>query len=90
MISKDELAYLAKISKIDLSEDEAEKFPKQLERTIEYIDILEQLSSDDPIVLDLEEIKFDELRDDVIYTSGGRPINKNLTEDGFLKGPKMK
>ena len=90
MISKDELAYLAKISKIDLSEDEAEKFPKQLERTIDYIDILEQLSSDDPIVLDLQEIKFDELRDDVIYTSGGLPINKNLTEDGFLKGPKMK
>jgi aspartyl/glutamyl-tRNA(Asn/Gln) amidotransferase C subunit len=90
MISKDELAYLAKISKIDLSEDEAEKFPKQLERTIEYIDILEQLSSDDPIVLDLQEIKFDELRDDVINTSAGRPINKNLTEDGFLKGPKMK
>jgi hypothetical protein len=38
----------------------------------------------------LQEIKFDELRDDVIKTSGGRPINKNLTEDGFLKGPKMK
>jgi aspartyl/glutamyl-tRNA(Asn/Gln) amidotransferase C subunit len=89
MISKDELAYLAKISKIDLSEDEAEKFPKQLEKTIEYIDILEELS-DDPIVLDLQEIKLDELRDDVIKMSGGRRINKNLTEDGFLKGPKMK
>jgi len=90
MISKDELAYLAKISKIDLSEDEAEKFPKQLERTIEYIDILEELSSDDPIVLDLQEIKLDELRDDVIKMSGGRRINKNLTDDGFVKGPKMK
>jgi aspartyl/glutamyl-tRNA(Asn/Gln) amidotransferase C subunit len=89
MISKDELAYLAKISKIDLSEDEAEKFPKQLEKTIEYIDILEELS-DDPIVLDLQEIKLDELRDDVIKMSGGRRINKSLTEDGFLKGPKMK
>jgi aspartyl/glutamyl-tRNA(Asn/Gln) amidotransferase C subunit len=89
MISKDELAYLAKISKIELSEDEAEKFPKQLEKTIEYIDILEELS-DDPIVLDLQEIKLDELRDDVIKMSGGRRINKNLTEDGFLKGPKMK
>jgi aspartyl-tRNA(Asn)/glutamyl-tRNA(Gln) amidotransferase subunit C len=89
MISKDELAYLAKISKIELSEDEAEKFPKQLEKTIEYIDILDELS-DDPIVLDLQEIKLDELRDDVIKMSGGRRINKNLTEDGFLKGPKMK
>jgi hypothetical protein len=35
-------------------------------------------------------MKFDELRDDVIRMSGGQRINKNLTKDGFLRGPKMK
>lgn len=90
MISKDELEYLAKISKINLSEDEAKKFPEQLDKTIEYIDILEELGSDDSNVLDLQEMKFDELRDDVVRTSGGLRITKNLTEDGFLRGPKMK
>jgi len=65
MISKDELEYLAQISKINLSEDEAKKFPEQLDKTIEYIDILEELASDDLNVLDLQEVKFDELRDDV-------------------------
>ena len=90
MISKDELEYLAQISKINLSEDETKKFPEQLDKTIEYIDILEELASDDSNVLDLQEVKFDELRDDVVRMSGGLRIAKNLTEDGFLRGPKMK
>lgn len=90
MISKDELEYLAQISKINLSEDEAKKFPEQLDKTIEYIDILEELASDDSNVLDLQEMKFDDLRDDVVRMSGGLRITKNLTEDGFLRGPKMK
>jgi aspartyl/glutamyl-tRNA(Asn/Gln) amidotransferase C subunit len=90
MISKDELEYLAQISKINLSEDEAKKFPEQLDKTIEYIDILEELASDDSNVLDLQEMKFDELRDDLVRMSGGLRITKNLTEDGFLRGPKMK
>jgi len=90
MISKDELEYLAQISKINLSEDEAKKFPQQLDKTIKYIDILEELASDDSNVLDLQEMKFDELRDDVVIMSGALRITKNLTEDGFLRGPKMK
>jgi aspartyl/glutamyl-tRNA(Asn/Gln) amidotransferase C subunit len=90
MISKDELEYLAQISKINLSEDETKKFPEQLDKTIEYIDILEELASDDSNVLDLQEVNFDELRDDVVIMSGRLRITKNLTEDGFLRGPKMK
>ena len=90
MISKDELEYLAQISKINLSEDEAKKFPEQLDKTIEYIDILEELASDYSVVLDLQEMKFDELRDDVVRMSEELRITKNLTEDGFLRGPKMK
>jgi aspartyl/glutamyl-tRNA(Asn/Gln) amidotransferase C subunit len=90
MISKDQLEYLAQISKIKLSEDEAKKFPKQLDKTIEYIDILEELASDDSIVLDLQEMKFEELRDDLVRMSDGQRINKNLTKDGYLRGPKMK
>ncbi len=90
MISKDVLEYLAQISKINLSEDEAKKFPEQLDKTIEYIDILEELASDDSNVLDLQEVNFNELRDDVVIMSGGLRITKNLTADGFLRGPKMK
>lgn len=90
MISIEELKYLAEISKINLTDDEINKFPQQLNKTIEYIDILEELASDDSNVLDLQEMKFDELRDDVVRMSEELRITKNLTEDGFLRGPKMK
>ncbi|MGA8737588.1 MAG: Asp-tRNA(Asn)/Glu-tRNA(Gln) amidotransferase subunit GatC [Nitrososphaeraceae archaeon] len=90
MISIEELKYLAEISKINLTDDEINKFPPQLNKTIEYIDILEELASDESINLDLHEINFDELRDDVVKKSDGQPIIKNLTEEGFLRGPKMK
>ena len=35
-------------------------------------------------------MKIEELRDDVARMSEGKQISKNLTEDGFLRGPKMK
>lgn len=88
MISIEELKYLAEISKINLTEDEIDKFPSQLNKTIEYIDILENLDSDESIALDLYEINFDELRNDIVRKSDGQPIIKNLTEEGFLRDPR--
>jgi len=90
MISKEDLEHLAKISRINLTENELKKFPKQLDKTIEYIDILEELASDDSVNLDLQELRFEELRMDEISMSDDKQLNKNITEDGFLRGPKMK
>ncbi|HEY7696148.1 MAG TPA: Asp-tRNA(Asn)/Glu-tRNA(Gln) amidotransferase subunit GatC [Nitrososphaeraceae archaeon] len=90
MISKEELEHLAQISRINLTDHELQKFPTQLEKTIEYIDILEQLASDDSVTLDLQELKFEELRKDEIKVSDEKQLCKNITEDGFLRGPKMK
>lgn len=90
MISKENLEHLAQISRINLTENELEKFPKQLERTIEYIDILEQLATDDSVVIDLQELEFRELRKDEASMSDEKQLSKNITEDGFLRGPKMK
>jgi aspartyl/glutamyl-tRNA(Asn/Gln) amidotransferase C subunit len=90
MISKEDLEHLAQISRINLTENELEKFPKQLDKTIEYINILEQLTSDDSITLELQELKFEDLRKDEISISEEKQLGKNITEDGFLRGPKMK
>ena len=90
MISKEEIEYLAQISKINLNENESRIFPKQLDKTIEYIDILEELASDDSVTLDLPELEFKDLRKDEIRVSCEKQLSKNITEDGFLKGPKMK
>jgi aspartyl/glutamyl-tRNA(Asn/Gln) amidotransferase C subunit len=90
MISKENLEHLAQISRINLTENELEKFPKQLEKTIEYIDILEQFATDDSVVIDLQELEFRELRKDEASMSDEKQLSKNITEDGFLRGPKMK
>jgi aspartyl/glutamyl-tRNA(Asn/Gln) amidotransferase C subunit len=90
MISKEDLEHLAQISRINLTEYELKKFPKQLDKTIEYIDILEELASDDSVNLDLQELRFEELRMDEIRMSDNKQLKKNITEDGFLRGPKMK
>lgn len=90
MISKEDLEHLAQISRINLTENELEKFPKQLDKTIEYIDVLEELASDDSVNLDLQELRFEELRMDEISMSNDKQLSKNITEDGFLRGPKMK
>ena len=68
MISKEDLEHLAQISRINLTENDLEKFPKQLDKTIEYIDILEELASDDSVNLDLQELRFEELRMDSTIT----------------------
>ena len=90
MISKEELEHLAQLSRINLTDHELQKFPTQLEKTIEYIDILEQLVSDDSVTLDQQELEFEELRKDEIRISAEEQLGKNITEDGFLRGPKMK
>jgi len=90
MISKEELEHLAQLSRINLTDHELQKFPTQLEKTIEYIDILEQLASDDSVTLDMQELEFEELRKDEIRMSDEKQLDKNITEDGFLRGPKMK
>jgi hypothetical protein len=38
----------------------------------------------------LQELRFEELRIDEISMSDKKQLNKNITEDGFLRGPKMK
>ena len=90
MISKEDLEHLIQISRINLTESELEKFPKQLDKTIEYIDILKELASDDSVIIDLQELKFEDLRKDEINKSDDMRLGKNVTEDGFLRGPKMK
>jgi len=90
MISREDLEHLAQISRINLTENELDKFPKQLEKTIKYIDILQQLATDDSVSLDLQEVEFEELRKDEIRMSDEKQLAKNITEDGFLRGPKMK
>ncbi len=46
ILSKEDILYLAKLSKLDLTDEEIEKYWKQLEETVEYVNNLNELDTD--------------------------------------------
>ena len=46
MLSKDEVRHIAKLSRLKLSEEEVEKFSKELTSILDYIDILNELDTE--------------------------------------------
>jgi len=49
ILSKKDILHLAKLSKLELSEKEVEKYLHQLEETIEYVNNLNELKTDSVI-----------------------------------------
>ncbi len=46
ILTKKDILHLAKLSKLQLTDEEIEKYWKQLEETVEYVDNLNQLNTD--------------------------------------------
>lgn len=45
ILTKDDILHLAKLSKLQLSDEEIEKYWKQLEETVEYVNNLNELNT---------------------------------------------
>jgi aspartyl-tRNA(Asn)/glutamyl-tRNA(Gln) amidotransferase subunit C len=94
MITKDQLKHLSKLSKIELTENEFESYTKQIEKIINYLDKLDEISFDETEILSssssLYLTKISELREDTIIepTTNIEKISKHL-KDKFVKGPVM-
>jgi len=89
MVTKDELNYLSWISRLNLTDEELEKFSEQIDETIKYIDVLETFHSESSSV-DLQEIDLSDFREDEILEFNGNLIQySNLTPERLVKGPKM-
>jgi aspartyl-tRNA(Asn)/glutamyl-tRNA(Gln) amidotransferase subunit C len=94
MITKDQLKHLSKLSKIELTENEFESYTKQIEKIINYLDKLDEISFDETEILSssssLYLTKLSELREDTIIepTTNIEKISKHL-KDKFVKGPVM-
>lgn len=87
MVTRDDLKHISNLSKIELSEDEFEKYTKQIDDIIKYLDKL------DDIKLDEEEAYFSfkrlsDLRQDQAKEFGEdiMKIVKNR-KNRFVKGP---
>lgn len=89
LITKEELLRLCAISRIDLEQSQIEHFQKNIDRTVAYIDSLQNLELND-VDFDLIEIEYTKLRNDVCYKFEGNVLPKNrLTKTGYVRGPKL-
>lgn len=92
MVSKKDVEHVAKLARIDLTEEEKEKFAKQLGDIIEYVDQLNEVDTNgvDPMahpypitnVIRADRICYDNTREELLK-------NAPEEEDSFFKVPKI-
>lgn len=92
LITKKDVEHVAKLARIELSEDEKEKFAKQLGDIIEYVDQLNEVDTEgvDPMahpypltnITRVDRVEYDNTREELL-------LNAPDEEDGFFKVPKI-
>ncbi len=91
MVTKEDVIHVANLAKIELRDDEVEKFREEFEKILEYFDVLDEVPEDvEPTyqVHDLSNV----FREDVPGESLPRELvlmNAKHVEDGYFKGPKI-
>ena len=92
-VSKEEVEKIAALAKLNLSEDEKEKFTVQLSEILDYVEKLNELDTTNIKPL-YHVLEFDTpLRDDIPKISLTREealMNAPAKEDGYFKTPKVK
>ncbi len=91
MVTREDVIHVANLAKIELKDDEVEKFREEFEKILKYFDLLDEVPEDvEPTyqVHDLSNV----FREDV----PGEPLPRELVlmnakhvEDGYFKGPKI-
>lgn len=89
MVSKEEIRHLGQLSKLELTDQELQKYESQIEDIIRYLDVLDRLSLDEiePVQ---STIKVSGLRKDNVETFQGDALkNVKYRKDAFIKGPRI-
>ena len=88
MVTREEVKHLGWLSRIELSDQELEKYTAQIEQIIAYLDKLDSMPLEevDPIKT---KKGFAELRPDEARAFGTDPVGTKYRKDGFVKGPRM-
>lgn len=77
------------ISRIELTEGELERFQRQIDDTLKYIDVLETIKTEN-LEMDSQQMEFSLLREDEIVAFPQDVFSSTaVTSEGFVKGPKM-
>jgi len=82
--------HLAWLSRLDLTNDEIEKYHIEIEKIIGYLDRLDSISLSDVEPRHYER-RASEFRDDIIYDNQ-TDLSKTTkySKEGYVKGPRMR
>ena len=84
------MKHLAWVSRLDLTNDEIEKYHIEIEKIIRYLDRLDSISLSDVEPRHYER-RVSEFRDDIIYDNQ-TDLSKTTkySKEGYVKGPRMR
>lgn len=78
------------ISRIELTDGELDRFQRQIDDTLKYIDVLETIRTEN-LEMDSQQMEFSFLREDEVVAFPLEVFSSSaVTSEGFVKGPKMK
>ena len=88
MVTKEEVKHLGWLSRIDLSEEELERYTMQIEAIIKYLDKLDTIPLEQmkPII---RTKNFGDLRADESSKFEADALGTKYRKDSFVKGPRM-
>ena len=76
------------MSRLDLSEQELERYAGQIQEIIKYLDKLDSITLTEAEAVSIEK-NVTELRDDDPVEFNGDPFGTSHRKDGYVKGPRM-
>ena len=91
MITRDDVYHIANLAKIELKEEEVEKFRREFEKILEYFSILDEVPEDIEPTFHVHNLS-NVFREDEPSESLPRELvlmNAKHVEDGYFKGPKI-
>lgn len=90
-LSQEEVAHIAKLSRLELSKEEEEKFSSQLSSVLEYVSLLDEVKIEgvDPLnnVTGLENVYAADIVDQSEIEQSDISKNAPKFEDGFFQVP---
>ncbi len=91
MVSIEDVYHVANLAKIEITEEEAERFRVEFEKILEYFNILDEVSEEiEPTfqVLPLKNVFRDDIPKECLSQEEAL-LNAKHVEDGYFKGPRI-
>ena len=86
-VDDEEVRHIAELARVDLDDDEVERFTEQFGDILEYFEALDDVPEVEPDADLANVMRPDEAREGLTQEEALR--NAPETEDGYFKGPKV-